>query len=101
MGTAENKLQRQIMKWADLNNIWLWRYNNLRVPGRKFIGLLGVPDMIGMIKPYGRFIGIEVKSKDGKQSRMQIKFMEKCRKYGGLYILARSLDDVIEGLKGG
>ena len=53
-----------------------------------------MPDVLGIL-PDGRFLGIEVKSKNGKQSYYQRAFQDKCDRLGALYILAYSLDDVI------
>jgi hypothetical protein len=46
----------------------------------------------------GVYVGIEVKRPGGKQSDHQKHFQESLEAAGGRYILARSLDDVIQGL---
>lgn len=56
----------------------------------------GVPDIIGCFK--GRLIGIEIKSEKGVVSEYQKEFIENINRAGGLAFVARSLDDVIEGL---
>ena len=53
----------------------------------------GVPDIVGIL-PGGRFLGIEVKTAKGKLSDKQAYFKEMIEKNGGLYILARSIEDV-------
>jgi len=53
----------------------------------------GWPDITGML-PGGRFIGIEVKSPKGRQSTLQKMVERAIRGRGGLYVLARSCDDV-------
>ena len=53
----------------------------------------GWPDITGLL-PDGRFIGVECKSKRGRQSPVQ-KFMEQeIRKRNGIYVLAHSVQDV-------
>jgi hypothetical protein len=52
----------------------------------------GVPDII-VVKD-GKFIGIEVKTKDGRLSADQIAFGRRCEEDGATYIVARSIDDV-------
>lgn len=56
-------------------------------------GALGSPDIV-VIKD-GRYIGIECKASNGKQSEHQFKFQQDLEDAGGLYILAHTLDDVI------
>ena len=56
----------------------------------------GVPDIIGCFK--GRLIGIEIKSEKGVVSEYQKEFIENINRAGGLAFVARSVDDVIEGL---
>jgi len=57
-------------------------------------GLVGSPDIIG-IMPNGQFIGIECKRRDGgKQSPEQKAFERASTKRGAIYILARSVEDV-------
>jgi Holliday junction resolvase len=56
----------------------------------------GVPDIIGCFK--GRLIGIEIKSEKGVVSESQKEFIENINRAGGLAFVARSLEDVIEGL---
>jgi hypothetical protein len=100
MPNSESYIQKNILAYLSLRNIWAWRSNNLAVPGRRFIGEPGLPDIVGML-PGGRFLGIEVKTKTGKQSDDQKAFQARCEKEGGLYILARSLDDVMEVIGNG
>ena len=37
----------------EMKGYFVWRHNNLAVPGRKFNGLKGVPDIIGFDKKTG------------------------------------------------
>ena len=57
----------------------------------------GDPDLIVCYK--GKFIGIEAKTPTGVQSPMQKLREQQIKDAGGIYILARSVDDVKEGLK--
>ena len=56
----------------------------------------GVPDLICCFK--GRLIGIEIKSEKGIVSEYQKEFIDNINRAGGLAFVARSLEDVIEGL---
>ena len=57
----------------------------------------GTPDLLGVIIP-GRAFAIEVKAQRGKQRAVQVAWQNAWEKRGGVYILARSLDDVYNGL---
>lgn len=67
--------------------------------GKRFLrfGAKGSPDIVCVIN--GNYVGIEVKGLKGYQSPDQKSFQEGLEGAGGRYILARSLDDVIDGLK--
>ena len=57
----------------------------------------GTPDLIGVIIP-GRAFAIEVKAAKGQQREAQKNWQKAWEKRGGIYILARSVDDVYKGL---
>jgi hypothetical protein len=56
----------------------------------------GVPDLICCFK--GRLVGIEIKAEKGVVSDQQRDFIHAIQEAGGLAFVARSVDDVIEGL---
>jgi hypothetical protein len=56
------------------------------------IGNPGAPDIMGLWR--GRFIGIEVKSGAATQSNDQKLWQKMIETYGGVYIVARNLEDV-------
>ena len=57
----------------------------------------GTPDLLGVISP-GRAFAIEVKTSKGKQGIAQVAWQNAWEKRGGIYILARSVEDVYKGL---
>ena len=54
----------------------------------------GDPDIV--VCSQGRFIGIEAKTYDGVQSNIQKLRQKQIEQAGGIYILARSVDDVAQ-----
>ena len=95
---SANKLNKEIITWCNLNSHFVVRINN--IPGTKHrAGTVtkGVPDIMGCTNK-GRALAIETKTTD-KQSIHQKLFEENFKRQGGIYILAKSLDDVIKGLK--
>jgi hypothetical protein len=57
----------------------------------------GVSDIIGCLKG-GRFFALELKAPKGVTSEYQNRFLENVRQAGGIGFVARTLDEVIEGL---
>lgn len=81
-------------------DVRLWRNNvgAAHITNRWMrFGLKGSSDLLGLLRG-GRFLAIEVKSATGKQSPAQRAFQKTITRFGGLYVLARSIDDVTEAL---
>jgi hypothetical protein len=60
-------------------------------------GLVGAADITGIL-PSGVRLEIEVKSGNAKQSQEQKNFETMIQRHGGIYFVARSLDDVLRVL---
>lgn len=60
-------------------------------------GQKGSPDIIGILPPDGRFLGIECKVKRNPLSEDQERFRKACESAGGMYVVLR---DSPEGLVG-
>jgi len=114
MGTAENQVQSACQKFLQLKGAFVWRNQSrtIMVPGKggkprpMFFGLPGSPDLIGVLN--GRAIGVECKKPLGPrgghggsvQTSEQKAFQDEFERAGGLYILARSVDDVEKAIGG-
>ncbi len=61
-------------------------------------GVVGQPD-IGGILAGGRHVGIEAKMRGNKPSDDQVAYRGMFERFGGLYILAYSVDDVDKALR--
>jgi hypothetical protein len=79
---------------------WVARMNSgaFEVEGR-FIkaGFKGCSDILGMLKG-GRLLAVECKSSKGKETADQAAFGARVAEEGGLYFVARSVDDVMGAL---
>lgn len=119
---TEKEIQESILEWLTLKRIFCFRQNtgalgvedSRRKSGKRVVRFAtpGCADIIGLMEArrvkgfdgaikyedHGRFLAIEVKSARGKQSLAQHSFQQAVERSGGLYILARSLDDVIRAL---
>lgn len=104
MKLLESDIQRTILDWLCLHRIFHWRNNVGAFKGEyggknRFIrfGWPGSPDIFVINR--GRILGIEVKGPRGKQSPQQKEFANGFAHAGGIYILARSLEDVTKELE--
>lgn len=98
----ESEIQRSILDNLRWRGILAFRCQPAPVPVRKgnaIVGFrradafnVGMPDIVCIIR--GRFVGIEVKSESGRQRPEQRVWQERIVKAGGVYMLARSWEDV-------
>ena len=70
----------------------LWYYNAWQGPMSK----KGIPDIMGCYR--GRLFGIEVKGPGGTVSKEQAERIAEIRDAGGIAIVARSAEEVVEAL---
>ena len=108
MPIKESQIQRAILEYlARIGRGFFWRNQStgLYDPTKKtframaFGQVAGVPDILGVFE--GRFVGIEVKTPIGKVSPNQKIFMEKAKANGAVVFIARSIEDVKNGLESG
>lgn len=108
MSKTENSVVADCFRYAQLRGAFVWRNNSrtVMVPGKggkmrpMFFGLPGSPDIIGVWN--GRAVGIECKRPLGPrggtggsvQTPEQVSFQREFERAGGLYVLARSSQDV-------
>lgn len=104
-GGATRKPQREsdllhaiLVEFGSRPDLRIWRANVIAARSRTGqvirAGVPGQADISGILWPNGRRIEIETKSRKGKQREAQRRWQEMIEKMGGLYILARTLDDV-------
>lgn len=100
--TAEADVLKAVLATLEMHPkvAWVARMNSgaFQIEGR-FIkaGFKGCSDIIGMLKG-GRMLAVECKSSKGKESADQAAFGERVARDGGLYFVARSVDDVMGAL---
>lgn len=85
------------LKWLWVHGCFVWRNNTGGLRDKRNLlvrfGRTGSSDIIGMTKA-GKFLGIECKSSIGKLTEHQMRFRDDVQSHGGIYILARSVDDL-------
>jgi hypothetical protein len=98
----EKEIQLSICDYLALKKHFFWRQNtspifdtksNFYRPMPKY-SKTGVPDILVVFK--GQLFGIEVKREKTYQSDNQKEFEKDFIKAGGVYLVARSIDDVIK-----
>lgn len=85
-----------------IKEIRVWRQNSGKLPneqGRMVqFGTPGAADITGIL-PDGRRLEIEVKTPTGRQSEQQKRYQDMIERFGGVYILARSVDDAVNAVR--
>ena len=98
----EKELQNEILRmFGTTPRLRIWRANTgVAQIDKRFIrfGVPGQADLTGIL-PDGRRLEIEAKSPTGRQSDDQKNFQRMIEKFDGVYVLARSVDDVWNALR--
>ena len=99
--TPESYVQSACLEYLAVRGIFAWRNNSGAIKGPSGhlvrFGQPGSPDILGIIK--GRALCIECKASDGRLRPDQRLWLEQAREAGAIVIVARSVEDVIAGLK--
>ena len=101
---SEKQIQAIILDYLRLRKVFCWRQSSgafkTEAGGFYHIGVVGAPDIFAVKKTAlgnlmcGQVYGIEVKSEKGVLSDNQKNFQLDFEKAGGIYIIARSIEDV-------
>ena len=97
----EGAIVQACLDYLNIYGAYVWRNNTgaLKAKDERLVrfGKPGSSDILG-IMPGGRFIAVECKSENGKLSDKQKAFLEEVERLGGLAIVAKSVDDVIDAV---
>lgn len=75
----------------------VWRANNIAVPGRKFIGMRGMSDIIGYHRVGGKSVWCEVKTINDRLSKFQTDFLDFAKLSGcHTFICSQAKDGNVE-----
>jgi hypothetical protein len=98
---SEKSIQDSILRWLKKTNLIHWRAmaGHLFMGKRRYIvGPEGLPDIIVVMPPNGKFLGLEVKSARGKLRPCQVEFCKKATDNGAVYRVVRSLQQAKEAV---
>lgn len=87
---SEKEITAQIRQLLKMFQIFHWKVH------QGLGSTPGVPDIVGVYD--GKFLGIEVKTRNGVVSPHQKQFIDNINAAGGLAFVARSVQDVVEKL---
>jgi penicillin-binding protein-related factor A (putative recombinase) len=94
----EKAIQKTILDYLHRRQIFCWKEHSSGIMvegGQRYmpLGLKGKADILGIYQ--GKFLAIEVKRPSGVLSPEQELFLYNIRKHGGIAIVARDVDDLI------
>ena len=102
----EKDLKMLMMDWLNLQpDTQIWRQNtgasSYVFRGKRRLvrfGVRGQSDLVGLTAG-GRFLAVEVKRKRGKLTIDQSEYLNTVRRYGGIGLCVRSLEELKDQLK--
>lgn len=101
-GTEPEKyIQRRILDWLRDTGLLHWRQNSGTVMAgyrRILLGEEGLPDIIVIVPPTGRVLGLEVKSANGSLRPAQKVMRDKMAAAGAIYRVVKSLQQAMEAV---
>lgn len=102
---SEKGVVKACLQYLQFKGVYCWRQNtggvqyHSKKKGTQFVrfGVPGISDILGCM-PDGRFIAVECKAGRNTLTKDQRVFLEQIRQAGGIGIVARSVDDVVDAL---
>jgi len=105
MSTPEKQIENEILAWLTYCGALVWKNQSVGIfdPVKKIYRKShnpyhrnGVADILGIWD--GRPLAVEVKTKTGKLTANQVRFLEDFQAAGGIAFVARSIADVVREL---
>jgi hypothetical protein len=112
----ESDIVRGCLDWLQMHGVFVFRNNQGAIPTkdgryRKFTGMRGASDLLGIIpqtvtvegdpmpSTFGNFLAVEVKRDDGRLSADQVAFLATVNRLGGIGVCVRSVAELEKVLK--
>lgn len=90
-----NELTKLALEYLHLKGCYCHRINNAPTRHRSNTIKKGTPDILGCDKK-GRALAVEIKFGKDVMSEHQIEYRKEFEKRGGLYVVCRKVEDLIE-----
>lgn len=99
-----NETTQRILSFLFSNQIFGWRQNvapipiqrNGQVTGFRSGGKSGQPDIVCILPPKGKYVGIEIKTGKDKLRESQVSFHYSARKMGAIIMVVKDYEDFLE-----
>jgi hypothetical protein len=95
-----NETTREILKHLYSLGVFAWRQNTLPIPlpggGFRPAAKTGLPDVIAILPPRGRFCAIEVKTGRDRLRPEQEGFLANVEHMGGLTMVVKDFEDFVD-----
>lgn len=99
-----NETTTTILNFLFRAGIFCWRQNVAPIPiqregiitGFRSGGKSGQPDIVGVLPPKGKYLGIEIKTGKDKLSDVQIAFHKQARDAGALILVVKDYEDFLQ-----
>lgn len=94
----ESQIQKAILQYLQIKGVFCFvnkttgTFDPVRKSFRANTTHKGVSDILGIYQ--GRFLAVEVKSKTGRPTPEQTKFIEDVNNEGGIAFIARGIEDI-------
>lgn len=106
---SEQALMKRIMvAIGSLPDLLIWRNQpgkaevwdaRTGAPRMLTFGVIGSADIMGVLKPSGRIVGLEVKTATGRLEPHQTTWAERIRSFGGFVCVVRSEAEAVEAIE--
>lgn len=83
----------RVVLWRNNTGSALQDYGSAGLKPLRYGLAVGSSDLIGLVRPSGRFVALEVKSPRGQVSREQAMFLALVESMGGVARVVRSVDE--------
>lgn len=96
--SAERDIKREILAVLHAHGIIAFRVHSGQVRVRRgwmHLAPAGTPDIVAIVPPHGRFLGLEVKTEDGTERPGQLDFAKGARRHGAAVVTVRSSREAI------
>jgi len=89
----------RVVLWRNNTGSALQDYGSAGLKPLRYGLALGSSDLIGLVKPSGRFVALEVKSARGAVSKEQAIFLALVESMGGIARVVRSVDEALRAVE--
>jgi hypothetical protein len=101
--SATNELTTRILNFFFSAGIFCWRQNTSPIPiqrdrqviGFRSGGISGQPDIVAILPPTGRYLGIEVKTSSDRLRPTQVSFRTNSTLCGAAYLEVKTFEDFL------